>query len=396
MLKYSAAALLLLAPASVAQTSQFSFHGLLSTRGIYVKSQPSWTTGGIGRFDVGAKNPDDHDTVNVDVAQLGFDWTPITWLTVHADGIARREPSGTGGRRAGIVQAYADVGNDTLRLRAGSFWLPTSRENTETMWTSPYTITYSALNSWIAQEVRPVGVDLQFSPGFYVSAGVTAFRGNDTMGTELAARGWTFGNRLSVYNEHLPTPDPTEKAMPIGRDLDGKNGYAERIRIQLPERAILQLTHVDNRAELVPELHGQTPWLTHFNIAGGQIGTTSPTTIAAEWMNGWTELAFPGGTFKMDFDTAYVLVSHKSGADRWTIRAERFFTRDHARSPFAFDTSREHGHAFTVAWFREPSKRLRTGIEYSRANGDRPGAPSMGFDPKSGGSTITAEVRYGF
>ena len=137
--------LLILAPASIAQTSQFSFHGLVSTRGIYVKSQPSWTTGGIGRFDVGAKSPNDHDTLNLEVAQLGFDWTPMKWLTVHADGVVRREPSDTVGRRAGIVEAYADVGNDKVRLRAGSFWLPTSRENTEKMWTSPYTITYSAL-----------------------------------------------------------------------------------------------------------------------------------------------------------------------------------------------------------------------------------------------------------
>src|SRR5436853_551454 len=111
-----------LAPMGLAQqTSQFVFHGFISTRGIYVKSQPSWTTGGIGRFDVGAKSPGDRKFVNVDVAQLGLDWTPASWLLIHADGVARREPSGTIGKRAGLVQAYADAGNDTIRLRAGSF-----------------------------------------------------------------------------------------------------------------------------------------------------------------------------------------------------------------------------------------------------------------------------------
>jgi len=387
----------LMAPAALAQpASRLLFHGFVTTRAIYVKAPPSWTEGGIGRFDAGANDAGDHDTVNVDVAQLGLDWTPREWLTFHADGLARREPSGTRGRSIGLVQAYADAGNDTFRLRAGAFWLPSSRENTGRMWTSPYTITYSALNSWIAQEVRPVGLDAQYSPNFYITLGATAFRGNDTMGTELANRGWTFGNRISVYGEGLPQPAIAATTRAVGRDLDDENGYAERVRVQLPERAMLQVMHIDNRAELAPSLRGQIPWLSRFNIVGGEIGTTSATTLAAEWASGWTELAFPGGTFTMDFDTAYVLLSHKSGADRVSVRVERFLTRDHARAPLAGDISREHGHAFTVAWFRDRNKNLRAGVEYCRVSGERPGAPILGFDPRSDGSTITLELRYGF
>ena len=37
------------------QQSSFQLHGFLSGRAIYVKSQPSWTEHGFGRFDVGAK-----------------------------------------------------------------------------------------------------------------------------------------------------------------------------------------------------------------------------------------------------------------------------------------------------------------------------------------------------
>ena len=217
------------------------------------------------------------------------------------------------------------------------------------------------------------------------------------MGTELANRGWTFGNRLSVYDEGLAQPATSVTTRPVGRDLDGKNGYAGRVRVQLPERAMLQVTHLDNRAELVPESHGQVPWLTKFNVVSAQAGTSSPMTIAAEWMGGWTEVAFPGGTFKMDFDTEYVLLSQKRGADRWTRRVERFLTRDHARSPLAFDGSREHGHALTIAWLRDVNKNTRAGLEFVRANGDRPGAALFyGLDPRASGSTITAELRYGF
>ena len=377
-----------------AHGQSLSLHGFITGREIYVKSQPSWTEGGFGRFDVGARNVSDRRTVNADVAQLGLDWTPATWLLVHADGIARKEPSGTRGSRAGVVQAFVELHSERWRLRGGAFWLPTSRENIDPLWNSPYSITYSALNSWIGQEVRPIGIDVQYSPNFYLTAGATAFRGNDTMGTELASHGWTVGNRLTVYNESLPLSGESATTKPVWRDLDGRNGYAERIRVQLPERAMIQVTHIDNRAELVPELKGQTPWLTRFNVIGGTLGLSSPTTIAAEWASGWTELAFPGGTSTMDFDTAYVLVSRKSGANRSTVRVERFSTRDRRRR--AVDDNREHGNAVTVSLLHDVSEHMRAGLEYVKVKGERPLAASFGLDPNGGGSTITVELRYGF
>ena len=65
--------------AASASAQSFQFNGFISAREIYVKAQPSWTQGGFGRFDVGAANADDHRYVNIDVAQLGLDWSPATW-----------------------------------------------------------------------------------------------------------------------------------------------------------------------------------------------------------------------------------------------------------------------------------------------------------------------------
>jgi hypothetical protein len=370
-------ALLCTIAASVSAQS-LQFHGFLTAREIYVKAQPSWTTGGFGRFDVGAANADDHRYVNIDVAQLGVDWTPWNWFLVHADGLARKEQSGTIGKHAGLVQAFVDLHTERLRLRAGNFWLPTSRENVEPLWTSPYTITFSALNTWIAQEVRPIGADLQFSPNFYITLGGTAFRGNDTMGSELAARGWTLGNRLSVYNEVIAdVPDTTR---PIGPEIDHRIGDSERLRLQLPERAMIQFARVDNREQLLSRTPPDQPWRTKFNVISGDAGANSPTTLAAEWLYGTTTIGFPGGSFQLRFDTAYALLSHKSGMDRWTARVERF------------KAGREHGNAYTIAWLRETSPHVRSGVEYVRSTGNQPLAP----DPRTGGSTITIELRYRF
>ena len=324
-----------------AQSSSFQWHLFLSGRETRVKAPPSWTQGGYGRFDVGADNSSSTRSVNTGVAQLGFDWTPIRWFLIHADGIARHEQSGTAGKRAGLVQAYADFFTEHLRLRAGAFWLPTSRENVDPLWNSRYTITYSALNSWIAQEVRPAGADVQFTPNFYFTIGATAFRGNDTMGTVLAGRGWTVGNRLSTYNETIALPPPDSVTRPIGPDTDHKLGFAERIRVQFPERALLQITHIDNRTQIRPSEPPLDPWQTRFNIVGGEIGSTSPATLAGEWAKGRTTLAYPGGTFALDFDTYYLLASRKYGKDRYTTRIERFTTRSHIRRPD--DASRESG-----------------------------------------------------
>ena len=376
-LAIAAALCTIMASSAFAQTSTFQLRAFVSARGIRVESEPSWTEGGLGRFDVGGNAGGDKRTRNVDVAQIGFDWKPVNWLLIHADGLARHEPSGTIGKRSGLLQAYADVGTEKIRLRAGAFWLPTSRENVDPLWTSRYTITFSALNTWIGQEVRPLGADLQFAPNFYVTAGVTAFRANDTMGTVLADRGWTLGNRLSVYNEDIAVPAPDFRTKPIGKDLDHRNGYAERLRFQLPERAMLQVTHIDNRATIGAAAPPEIPWRTKFNVVGGEIGSTSPTTLVAEWSKGDTTIGFPGGSFTLNFSTAYVLVSRKIGSDRLSTRVERFETH--------YGSENNRNRAITVAWLREATPHVRYGAEYVRLTGDPPT-----------GSTITLELRLAY
>ena len=321
-----AAVLVFVTTSAYAQTIRWS--GVLALRETRVRSPRSWTQGGTGKYDVGG-----HTTVNTDVLQLGMDWTPKSWLLLHADGLARNDRAAGEGRRTGFVQVYADLFNERWRLRVGHFWLPTSRENIDPLWNSRYTITFSALNSWVGQEVRPIGADLQYSPNFYVTLGATAFQGNETMGTLIAARGWTLGNRLTVYDETVPALNvPTR---PFGGDYGSRFGYAERVRVQLPERAVLQLSHLDNNAEIYPGEPPEVPWHTRFN-------------------------------------TIYGLVSYKRGTNRISGRVERYAT----------DFS--HGHAVTLAAFHDLGDKSRIGIESVHASG------------RNAGQMWTLELRIGF
>jgi hypothetical protein len=383
--------------------STFQLHGFLSAREVYTTGQSSWLQGGFGRLDTGAGGVDEHRNTTLGVAQIGATWTPATWLELHADGVARREQSGAHGKRAGLVEAYIDLHSEHFQLRAGQFFLGTSRENTDPLWTSPYTINFSPLNSWIGEEFRPVGVDLAWKPNFYVTAGATAFRNNDTLGALLAWRGWTVGNRLSVYNEVLPLPPLVslpivfadqrhDGTVPFERDLDGRTGVSARLRMQIPERAMVQLTRVDNRGER-DEYRGEYAWQTHFNIAGAQLGLTSPATLAAEYCWGATGMGTSPHFVQADFATWYLLGSWKRNNDRFSLRFDTFSTKD--RDHVA-EINTEHGHSWVLAWMHDLKPNVRLGTEFAQVTGDRPAAQQSGASPNTDGRSVTVELRYGF
>lgn len=356
--------------------------GFVTARGIYVESQPSWLDGGFGRFDV-SKNTHQEE------AHLGIDWTPAEWVTVHAHGLARK--------RGGMVEASVDLRKGDFRLRAGQFFLPTSRENTDRLWSSPYTISFSALNSWIGEEVRPIGTELQWqhltSTSVITFAG-GAFRGNDTMGALLGWRGWSIGNHLAVTNEVLPLPPlpffPNQRdgSKPIGRDLDGRSGWTARMRVSLPERAMVQLAHLDNRGDR-KLYRGEYSWQTQFNVLSGEIDGQHGTTLASEYGWGSTGMgSAPHAFVDLDFYAADVLLSQTFGRNRVSARIDVFGTTDRDHS-FA-EVNSESGRAWTFAWFYNVRPPLRLGVEFANIAAQR---SSM---PNTDGRTFTVEARYRF
>ncbi len=401
-----------LAASAQAQDKTFSLTGILSGRSVRATGQPSWLDGGFGRLDFGGPGVDQSRTVSQAVGQLGVDWKPSRFFDLHADGLARTRPSGYGGKSSGVVQAYADIrfpigSVDEIQLRAGQFFLPTSRENRGDLWSSPYTINFSAINTWIGQEVRPVGLDLQWKRGFYFTFGATAFKNNDTMGTLLAWRGWTVGNRLSVYDEVLPLPPISsltktdffglqrpDGTRPFESDLDGRIGFSGRVRFAVPERGLIQITHLDNRGDHLRHV-GEYSWATRYNQVGAELGNPEATILAAEWISGQTAMGrLDRAHVDVDFRSAYVLLSHKMGRTRFSIRGDTFGTDDEVHA--ASDAFGEHGHAWTAAWLFDLSSSVRTALELTTITGNRQAAADSGFNPNAKGRTLTAEVRYKF
>jgi hypothetical protein len=384
--------------AAVLVLALLDLNGYVAARGVNATGANSWLERGWGRLESGGG----HDDV-FGAAQLGVDWTPNQHFDLHVSGVGRRDALGTD---AGVVEAYVDARTsfalDEVQLRAGQFFLPTSRENRDELWTSPYTVSFSALNSWIGEEVRPVGVDLQYrhttSRGHAITTAATAFRGNDSMGALLAWRGWSIGNRLSTYNEVLPLPPLTtldtffplqrkDGTKPFGTDLDGRTGYAARVRYSVPQRANVLYTYLDNRGDR-GLYRGEYAWATTFHLLGVEVGDPDRLAFASEYMQGKTGMGHGTAFVDADFFAAYVLISGKQGRNRLTARYELFNTEEQDFS--AAEENEENGRAWTLTWMFDVTAPLRVAAEFTQVVGDRADTP----DPDA--RSVTIEARWKF
>lgn len=402
---------------SLSAQQSFDLTGFVAARGVNATGPASWLEGGFGRLEAGG----DRDDFTA-LAHLGVDWHPTSWLDLHASGVARHDPEEFGGDAMGLVEAYADlrkeIAFDEIRLRGGFFFLPTSKENKDDNWASPYTIHFSALNTWIGEEVRPLGLDLQYrhttDAGHTITAGATAFRANDTMGTVLAWRGWSVGDRLSTYGEILPLPplgsleddgpfwrQRDDGTTPFTEDLDGHTGYSARIRYGVPQRGNIQYTYLDNagdRAVYPPgTVSGEYSWETRFHLLGLELGNSDDLVVAAEYMLGETYMGltqFPNFV-EAGFWATYLLVSEKRGRNRWTARYELFATEEEDNTPRGEDND-ESGRSWTLTWMHDITPAIRGAAEFTQISGNREAAQQYGFDPSTTGRSVTLEVRYRF
>jgi hypothetical protein len=302
----------------------------------------------------------DDDSVSVQ-AQLGIDWQPWPGFRAHVHLLARNEGDRARRGRVGIVQSFAEknfsIPDGRLRVMAGAFFLPTSRENVDNLWETPYTISSSALNTWLGEEFRPVGVDLTYlrrskRAGTF-TGGATLFAGNDTFGALPIDRGWAIHDQWTVLGEHVPSRQNIYTS--VSAETDGRLGWSGRVKWNT-DRAVIQYTRIDNRADALR--YGELfNWATRYNIIGAEYSWRE-WTAAGE--SGWGSTAIQGRRRRTyDIDSSYVLLSRRIAKFRASIRADEFKARA-ARN-----------HAFTAALFWDVHPRLRTGIEGISSKGQK-------------------------
>ncbi len=349
----------------------------LSANAYLNDSLESWLNGGLGRFSSGDVNADDQGAF---IGQLDLGYKTRFWSNFEfSTHLQARDASASDARdRLGIVEAklrYIQPLDDNQRLlfTLGQFFLSTSMENTDNFWDSPYTITWSSLNSWIAEEFRPIGLEANYSVRMdkdKLSFGATGFKGNDSSGALLSWRGFSYGNTLSYLAETLPLPDLVslnegglyaaqrdDGTKPFAEDLDDNWGYALAASLSRASVYQLKLTAIDNRGD--GELYqGEYAWHTKFFIVGGKYHLSDQWLVLAEYSQGSTAMGPESLGVDVDFTSAYILTSYLHDDWRYSLRLDSFDVEDQnptRNTPTLQDINDDKGQSLTVAIFWEPA-----------------------------------------
>lgn len=378
--------------------------------------RPSYLAGDWGKFDLPAIADDDSNEGSGQLAvALDVDWTPSLRTFVHIGG--RVDPvttvDSTGrelGDPVGLLEAFVEYrralsDHSELQTRGGFFFLNTSFENIDPLWTSPYTLSLSALNSWIGEEVRPVGLDIAWlrrdDSGGHVRFAVTAFGANDTMGTLIAWRGFAFHDRLTPWGGEVPLhrsvfpafPKQERSTEPFRADLDGEPGFSARGEFQGGNFAA-RGSYLDTRGDrdLHPSNFGQYSWRTRFGWLGGE-AHVGLLTLVGEWGQGSTTMGFPGRGVTWvdaDFEVGYLLASIAPGPFRFSARYDTFEVVE--RDGNLLDRNDEDGIATTLAAFWKFGGRFRLGLEAIQVDAQRPRLAVPAIE----GDQLKAELRVRF
>src|SRR6266542_3135007 len=226
MLRFSAASVacalgaLCAAPANASDLKLFTpdtleFVGDL--RLVAVDGEKSWVVSGFGKLRSGS---DGEVRVRPELGDASLIWQPqFTW-SLSATIVGSIE----GGERtqAGLSQAFLSfrpMRGDRLAFsaRAGLMWPPVSLEHEGADWHVRDSITPSAINSWIGEEVRPVAVEGTIAADLgdhQLRATAAIMAGNDTSGTLLTFRGWALHDTTTLAFNRQPLP-------PLDEDVAG-------------------------------------------------------------------------------------------------------------------------------------------------------------------------------
>jgi hypothetical protein len=368
----------------------------------------SWLDRGSGKLSTGGFEDDFRPRPLVSEANLI--WQPrLSWAL---SGIVVGTFQGGERKEAGLSEAYLAFkpmqgSRPRFSARAGLMWPPVSLEHEGADWHVRDTITPSAINSWIGEEVRPIAVEgtVGTSIGEH-KLGVAAalFAANDTAGTLLTFRGWALHNRRTLAFNRQPLPPFeaedegvqahfTHPLIDVGSGFAHGPGYYAKLSWQPPVPVRLELFRYDNRAE--PESVNsdlEWGWNTHFDNLG-MVADLGGTRLRAQAMTGRTRMGYVEDGRRwvdMRFRSAFLLVTQPVGKVGLAARIEAFETRH--RGSWWSDEYDEDGWAATIAGKREwgPFTGL---VELLHVSSDNPAHEPLQPSPRQSQTRLQADLR---
>jgi len=340
------------------------FDGYADVRLVAPPSTDAYRDGGLGKLRYGAG--DASAGLGDLVARLRAD--EGAW-SMQAEGRANADY----GPALDLLDAfvrYAPRSNTqwVWSVRAGAFFPPLSLENEQVGWSSFWTVTPSAIDSWVGAELRTIGAEgtLEWhSNGSDIALNAALFGWNDTAGVLIAERGWTFDDRVTGLFEKTRLPDavalaahrPPPATVHLFSEIDSRPGWYLDLSYELDGKTGVEVMRYDNQADPTRP----RAWHTAFWDIGlrQQIGAV---TLLSQAMAGTTVIRpTPAAFTATDFKSTYVLVGWD--LDRWWLaaRADVFQTRTRTTAPA--DLS-EDGYAFDATASYLLRDWLRLSAEY--------------------------------
>ena len=266
--------------------------------------------------------------------------------------------------------------------KLGAFFAPISLENTGIGWTSEWTITPSAINSWAGQELRTIGGEslLEWRGDVdHFEFTAAAFGLNQPAGETIDAYGWTFNDRATGLFDHVRIPDDGQRYSHEFRQFDHAVGFYLGAAWERPDTGRLALLYYDNQANPAAHDSYEFNWRTKFWSLGysTEIG---PVVLLAQAMMGSTAVApFPDFVSTTDFWAYYVLAGIERGNWRFALRFDQFGTK--GNEPGLDLKADERGIAGTAAVTWTPRKGLSLVGEVLAVDYTRPLRALIGKNP---------------
>ncbi len=409
-------AVLVLAPAgeACAQADVLSLdtlHGLVDFRLSAADGEPSFTDGGYGKARYGGGVGGDY-RARLQVAEAALEWRPrLSWSWgALVDVTAQPGQS----HAVDISQAYITYKplprSDTrFSAKFGLFYPPISLEHDAPVWGVTNSITPSAINSWVGEEVKVVGAEAQISHDFgeqRITLTGAVFGFDDTAGTLLTYRGWALHDLKSTANGAFPLPPLTPFAASVQYEetssqleIDHRVGFYGRAEWRPTDAFAVHVFHYDNRGDkesVTPDV--QWAWETRFSEVGARLDVDSHTRVLVQALTGRTKMGFPVGAdglfADVSFHAAYGLVSHDIGKATLTARVDAFDAVDH--SLLDLDNNDEHGWALTGAYRLELSKHADLRFEALKVWSSRPSRVTAGEAPRQAQTVLQSSLRLSF
>jgi len=319
---------------------------------ISTSGHPSWLEGSGGklRFD------EDTDGLKLSRGFIDYEALLTDSVKVHLVSELYHDDFGP---TIDLTEAYLQwrpmtESANRYRLKVGAFYPRISLENVGPGWSSAYSINPSAINTWVGEELRSVGLEFSVSRrpqslggAHTFSLNTAVFVGNDPAGGLIAWKGWSIHDRQSRFNDEVPLPpipriqpgewwDEQDPFITPLLEIDEEPGYYVNAEWRYGNKFLLRAMHYDNLADPQGVEDNQFAWWTYFDHVALQATLPGDIGLLAQWMDGFTAWGrFRNGVYSVDvtFESNYVLLTRAFERHRITARYAWTLSYQYTTSP---------------------------------------------------------------